>query len=311
MACPLRLEKRTPSGAGLRPPAALAIPVGALRAGGYEPAPHPTGDCLDLGAINLAELAGFIAVGFLAQLIDGALGMAFGVISTTLLVSLGVPPAVASAGVHAAETFTTAASGTSHIYHRNVDWQLFGRLAIPGVIGGVLGAYVLSQVSADAARPFVLAYLATIGLYLVWRGIYYPPTHKPPKIVEPLGLAGGFLDAAGGGGWGPVVTGNLLVQGAEPRRTIGTVNTTEFVVTVTISATFIATLGWAMFTVATVGLLIGGVLAAPFAGIAVKKVKPKLLLVFVGGVLTLTGAYGVVQAFSGQTNNDFISTTTS
>ena len=253
---------------------------------------------MDFGSIGVAELAAFIAVGFIAQLIDGALGMAFGVISTSLLVSLGVPPAAASAGVHVAETFTTAASGTSHIYHRNVDWRLFRRLAIPGLIGGALGAYVLTQVSAAAARPFVLAYLAGIGIYLVWRGIYYPPTHKPAKVVEPLGLAGGFLDAAGGGGWGPIVTGNLLVQGAEPRRTIGTVNTAEFIVTLTISATFIATLGWAMFTAATVGLLIGGVLAAPFGAVMAKKAKPKLLLLFVGAVLTLTAGYGVWEAFS-------------
>ena len=253
---------------------------------------------MDFGSIGIAELAGFIAVGFVAQLIDGALGMAFGVISTTLLVSLGVPPAAASAGVHVAETFTTAASGTSHIYHRNVDWGLFRRLAIPGVIGGVLGAYVLTQVSAEAARPFVLAYLMSIGAYLVWRGIHYPPTHKPPKIVEPLGLAGGFLDAAGGGGWGPVVTGNLLVQGAEPRRTIGTVNTVEFIVTVTISATFIATLGWAMFTAATIGLLIGGVLAAPFGALIAKNAKPKILLIFVGAILMLTCAYGVWRALA-------------
>ena len=252
---------------------------------------------MDLGTIGV-ELAGFIAVGFVAQLIDGALGMAFGVISTTLLVSLGVPPAAASAGVHAAETFTTAASGASHILHRNVNWRLFLRLAIPGVIGGVLGAYVLTQVSAEAARPFVLAYLASIGVYLVWRGVYYPPTHRPPKIVEPLGLAGGFLDAAGGGGWGPVVTGNLLVQGAEPRRTIGTVNTTEFIVTATISATFIATLGWAMFTVATVGLLVGGVLAAPFGAMVAKRARPRVLLIFVGSVLTLSGAYGVWSALA-------------
>lgn len=250
---------------------------------------------MDFSTVGIPEIAGFIAVGFVAQLIDGALGMAFGVISTTLLVSLGVPPAAASAGVHVAETFTTAASGTSHIYHRNVDWRLFIRLAVPGVIGGVLGAYVLTQVHAEIARPFVLAYLASVGAYLVWRGIHYPPTHKPAKIVEPLGLAGGFLDAAGGGGWGPVVTGNLLVQGAEPRRTIGTVNTTEFILTATISATFIATLGWEMFTLATLGLLIGGVLAAPFGALIVKKVKPKPLLVFVGAILTLTSAYGVVR----------------
>lgn len=252
---------------------------------------------MDFSSLGLAELAGFVAVGFVAQLIDGALGMAFGVISTTLLISLGVPPAAASAGVHAAETFTTAASGTSHIAQRNVDWRLLRRLAIPGMLGGIFGAYVLTEVSADAARPFVLSYLAGIGVYLVWRGIFYPPTHKPPKIVEPLGLAGGFLDAAGGGGWGPVVTGNLLVQGAEPRRTIGTVSTVEFLVTTTISATFLITMGWEMFTLATVGLLVGGVLAAPFGAIVAKSVRPRVLLIFVGVVLVLSGAYGVLQAF--------------
>lgn len=253
---------------------------------------------MDLGSISLAEIAAFIAIGFVAQLIDGALGMAFGVISTTLLITLGVPPAAASAGVHIAETFTTAASGTSHIYHRNVDWQLFARIAVPGALGGALGAYVLTEISAEAARPFVLAYLAGIGIFLVWRGLRYPPTHRPAKVVEPLGFMGGFLDAAGGGGWGPVVTGNLLVQGAEPRRTIGTVNAAEFIVTMTISATFIATLGWAMFTAATVGLLIGGVLAAPLGALVAKRVRPKLLLIFVGTVLTLTGLYGAASAFA-------------
>lgn len=248
--------------------------------------------------IGLMDLLPFIAIGFAAQLVDGALGMAFGVISTTLLISLGVPPAAASAGVHAVETFTTGVSGASHIFHRNVDWKLFARLAIPGAVGGVLGAYVLSNIDAGVARPFVLAYLTAIGLYLIWRGFHYPPTHKPPRVIEPLGLAGGFLDAAGGGGWGPVVTGNLLVQGAEPRKTIGTVSASEFVLTTTISATFIVTLGWAAFTAATVGLLIGGVLAAPLGALVVKKVPAKRLLVLVGCLLTVTSLYGVYKALS-------------
>jgi uncharacterized membrane protein YfcA len=152
---------------------------------------------------------------------------------------------------------------------------------------------VLTQIHAESARPFVLTYLALIGLYLVWRGFHYPPERKPAKIVEPLGLVGGFLDAAGGGGWGPIVTGNLLAQGADPRRTIGTVNTAEFLVTVTISATFILALGWAAFTTATVGLLIGGVLAAPIGAYAVKRARARVLLVAVGILLTCTSLYGV------------------
>jgi len=245
---------------------------------------------------TLYAILPFIAVGFAAQIVDGALGMAFGVISTTLLVSIGVPPAAASAGVHTVETFTTGVSGISHIAHRNVDWKLLARLVIPGVIGGVLGAYILTQLHAETVKPFVLAYLTSIGIFLTYRGVRYPPHHKPAKIVEPLGLVGGFLDAAGGGGWGPVVTGNLLVQGAEPRRTIGTVNTSEFILTLSISITFIATLGWAAFTLATIGLLIGGVIAAPMGAWAVKIIPPKGLLILVGVLLTLTSLYGVYRA---------------
>ena len=252
----------------------------------------------DLSAITAADILPFIAIGFAAQMVDGALGMAFGVISSTLLLSLGVPPAAVSAGVHTVETFTTGVSGVSHILHRNIDWKLFARLAIPGVIGGVLGAYVLTQIHADVARPFILAYLTAIGLYLIWRGFHHPPEHKAPKVIEPLGLVGGFLDAAGGGGWGPVVTGNLLVQGAEPRKTIGTVSASEFVLTTTISATFIATLGWAAFTTATVGLLIGGVAAAPLGAFVAKRAPAKALLVLVGVLLTITSLYGVYSALT-------------
>ena len=237
-------------------------------------------------------------IGFTAQLVDGALGMAFGVISTTVLVSIGVPPAAASAGVHTAESFTTAVSGISHVAHRNVDWRLFFRIVIPGVIGGVLGAYVLTQISADTARPFVLAYLTSLGLYLFYRGVMHKHTERQPKVVSPLGLAGGFLDAAGGGGWGPIVTSNLLVQGSNPRKTIGTVNTAEFFLTVTISATFIAALGWEAFTIATTGLLIGGVIAAPFGAWIAKRVNADLLLTFVGAVLTATSTWSLYRALT-------------
>jgi uncharacterized membrane protein YfcA len=252
----------------------------------------------EVAGFSLVDLLPFIAIGFAAQLIDGALGMAFGQISSTLLISMGVPPAAASAGVHTAETFTTAVSGISHVVHRNVDWRLFFRLAVPGMIGGVLGAYVLTSIDASTAKPIVLAYLASLGLYLLWRGATHKHTEREPKVVEPLGLAGGFLDAAGGGGWGAVVTSNLLVQGGSPRKTIGTVNTAEFFLTVTISATFIATLGWGAFTLATVGLLIGGVAAAPFGAVVAKRVNADLLLTFVGVLLTLTSFYGLWRALS-------------
>lgn len=252
-----------------------------------------------LSASTIEAILPFIAIGFAAQLVDGALGMAFGLITSTLMMTvMGLPPAAASASVHAVETFTTAASGVSHIYHRNVDWKLFARLVIPGVIGGVIGAYVLSSVDGSVARPFVMAYLAAIGVYLLYRAWRGRVEQRAPRVIEPLGLAGGFLDAAGGGGWGPVVTSNLLVQGASPRKTIGTVNTSEFLLTATVSATFFYSLGHEAFSRQTLGLLIGGLLAAPLGGVLAKRVPARRLMAMVGTLLTLTSAWSIAQALS-------------
>ena len=253
---------------------------------------------MDFGAFDLSALLPFIAVGFAAQLVDGALGMAFGVISNTMLVAvLGVPPAQASARVHLVECFTTAVSGISHLLHGNVDKALFFRLLIPGVIGGVTGAYLITSLDASVVKPFVLLYLTGIGLYLLWRGLLYPPEGRVAKHVAPLGLIGGFLDAAGGGGWGPVVTSNLLIQGADPRKVVGTVNTVEFFLTITVSAAFIYQLGFADIAGATLGLLIGGIAAAPFGAYAAQRFAAKHMLIMVGIVLTLTSAYGVYRAW--------------
>ena len=248
----------------------------------------------------LIDIAPFIAIGMAAQMIDGALGMAFGVITQTLLVSaLGVPPATASASVHLVELFTTGASGASHIWHRNVDWGLFRRLVPFGVLGGVAGAYVLSNIDASAARPFVMLYLTGIGFSLLWRAIRLPkPSFADPRYTRPLAAAGGFLDAAGGGGWGPVVTSNLLIQGGDPRKIIGTVNSAEFLLTLSISIAFIATLGFAAFTLITVGLIIGGVIAAPFGAILASRVQPRVLLLVVAVVLIATSSYSIYRAWS-------------
>ncbi len=246
----------------------------------------------------LETLLPFVLIGFGAQIIDGALGMAYGVISSSLLLALGVPPAAASASVHAAETCTTAVSAVSHVAHRNVDWNLFWRLILPGIVGGVAGAYLLSNIDGALIKPFILAYLTGIGLWLLWRGIKYPPTTGRAKWVAPLGLVGGFLDASGGGGWGPVVTSNLLLQGASPRHTIGTVNAVEFFLTLSISLTFLLHLGWETFTTATVGLLLGGVVAAPFGAMIARHVPPKPLLIMVGTILTFTSIYGIYRALA-------------
>lgn len=234
-----------------------------------------------------ADILPFIAVGFGAQMIDGALGMAFGVMSNTLLLTLGVPPAAASAGVHMVEAFTTGVSGISHVLHRNVDGKMFARLLIPGLIGGVSGAYLLSNIDGSLIKPYILAYLVSIGLWLIWRGIVYPPQHRRPKLVEPLGLVGGFLDASGGGGWGPIVTSSLIGRGLQPRKAIGSTNLTEFLVTATISATFILNLGWETLD-SVIGLVIGGVLAAPLGGFIVSRVPTRPLMVAVGLIVIAT-----------------------
>ena len=208
-----------------------------------------------------------------------------------------MPPALASQRVHLVECFTTATSGISHLLHGNIDKRLFFSLLVPGIIGGVLGAYVLSSLDAGVVKPFVLLYLTGIGIYLLVRGILYPPKIKEAKMIAPLGLIGGFLDAAGGGGWGPVVTSNLLIQGADPRKVVGTVNSVEFFLTITVSAAFIYHLGVADLAGATLGILIGGIMAAPLGAWAAKHFPAKQMLIMVGVVLTLTSAYGVYNAW--------------
>jgi uncharacterized protein len=252
---------------------------------------------IDLAAIDLAALLPFILIGFAAQLVDGALGMAFGVICNTLLVAvLGVPPATASARIHVVEIFTTGASGLSHMVHRNIDWPLFLRLLIPGVIGGVAGAYLLTSLHAEVVKPFVLGYLVLIGLWLLIRGLLYPPKIAKPKVVAPLAIVGGFLDAAGGGGWGPVVTSNLLVQGGEPRKIVGTVNSVEFFLALAVSAAFLWQIGLDDILGPTLGLIVGGVVAAPVGAMMAKRFSPKVMLMLVGAVLTATSAFGLYRA---------------
>ncbi|QBX36552.1 sulfite exporter TauE/SafE family protein [Brevundimonas sp. S30B] len=247
----------------------------------------------------------FLLVGVVAQGVDGALGMAYGVISTSVLLALGVPPATASASVHAAEVFTTAASASSHVWHRNIEWRLFLPLAVAGVIGGVLGAYVLAGIEGDIIKPFIIAYLALIGLWILWRaGHDVKPRRLPAWITGPVGVVGGFLDAIGGGGWGPTVSSAMVGAGQEPRRAIGTVNTAEFFLTVAISATFV----WALVTghwqdagaiqdhfSAVAGLVVGGLIAAPFAGYIVKKIPRRALTYAVGGLLLVLAAFQGAQ----------------
>lgn len=243
----------------------------------------------------------FLLVGFLAQAVDGALGMAYGVISSTVLLSFGVPPATASASVHAAEVFTTAASAGSHVANRNVNWKLFIPLVAGGCVGGALGAFVLTGIDGDVMKPYIAAYLGLMGLvilYRAWRGRVARPFLR--RYAGPLGLVGGFVDAVGGGGWGPTVNSALVGSGSDSRTSIGTTNTAEFFVTATISATFLAALltghwedaeGLLDHASAVAGLVVGGLFSAPLAGLTVRLVPVRVLTYGVGALVTSLAGY--------------------
>jgi len=238
-----------------------------------------------------------VAIGFIAQVIDGALGMAFGVVSNAAMLAIGMPPAHASALVHTAEIFTTGASAVSHIYHRNVDWRMVRRLGIAGVLGAVLGAWVLSNLDVTTARRYVYAYLLLMGAYILYKSVRIAPMRQAPaRWTSPLGFVGGFLDASGGGGWGPVTTSTLIGSGHAPRQTVGSVNTTEFFVTVAAATTFFVELGASPLQ-HLLPLVLGGVLAAPLGGWAVKRVSPRALMIAVGTLITVLSLWQLVRTF--------------
>ncbi|MGV3652485.1 MAG: sulfite exporter TauE/SafE family protein [Devosia sp.] len=229
-------------------------------------------------------------------MVDGALGMAYGLVASTVMLSLGVPPAQASASVHAAEIFTTAASATSHTANRNVDWPLFWRIAPTGVLGGIIGAFVLTGIDGNAMRPYIAAYLALMGVIILSRAIRWNAQGaKVGGRWHPLlAFVGGISDAIGGGGWGPVVSSTLLGRGGAPRYVIGTVNTVEFFVTTAISAAFVTALltghwqdadGLMEHGVAVAGLVVGGICAAPVAGLLVRLLPQRTLMALVGIVV--------------------------
>lgn len=237
----------------------------------------------------------FILVGLGAQLVDGALGMAFGLVSSAVLLSLGIPPAAVSAAVHSAEVFTTGASGLSHLVAGNVDKPLFLRLAGFGALGGITGAWLLTRLPADLIRPLVYLYLFALALLILLRAAGKLMPKGQVRRVGLLGFAAGLLDASGGGGWGPIATSTLLARGAAARTTIGTVNAAEFVVTLAVSLTFLITMGIAHLEVVA-GLLIGGMLAAPLAAILVKRIREQWVLVTVGVLVLAISSYNIIVA---------------
>jgi len=240
-------------------------------------------------------------IGFIAQLVDGALGMGYGVTSTTLLLTAGLTPAVASASVHFAELGTTLASGTAHWRFGNVDWKTVSRLALPGGIGGFLGAYVLSNVDAEIARPWVSLALSTLALLILFRAIKGTAVRVRAfaprwRTLGPLGVFAGFLDAAGGGGWGPVTTSTLMAAGRmQPRMVIGTVSASEFLVAAGASIGFLLGLGaQAIAWDAVAVLLLGGVIAAPIAAWLVRHINHRTLGAVVAGMILITNSERVL-----------------
>lgn len=257
----------------------------------------------DWGAVLAAAGEGFstrgfwtaAGVGLLAQVVDGALGMAYGVTSTTFLLSTGVPPAAASASVHIAEVFTTAFSGASHWRLGNVNTGLFKRLLIPGVIGGVLGAYILTSIDGSTIKPFITAYLLLMGVYILIKAFRTIRVRtEPPTLVAPLALTGGFVDAIGGGGWGPVVTTSLVGSGQDPRTTIGSVNAAEFFIAVSTGLSF-ALLGGLTHWTTIAGLVIGGLFAAPIAAFICSKLPSRALMIIVGVLISSLSIYNLVK----------------
>jgi uncharacterized membrane protein YfcA len=248
--------------------------------------------------VNWMEFFSFVGVGLVAQLVDGALGMAYGLVSSSILLALGLPPAVASATVHTAEVVTTGVSGGAHAWFGNVDWKLFRRLAIPGVIGGIVGATFLAHMPGDLIRPFVYTYLLILGGIVLLRAFGRPLSHHRVRHKRLLGFFAGLLDAIGGGGWGPIATSTLLARGGAVRTTIGSVNAAEFVVTVAISITLILHLGIQHWHI-VLGLLTGGVIAAPFAAWLVRHLPQRAVMGAVGVLIVLISVIQLVRSATG------------
>lgn len=239
----------------------------------------------------------YMLVRFIAQMIDGALGMAYGVSSNTFLLSLGIPPAAASASVHMAEVVTTGISGLSHWRLGNIDWDLVKKLAIPGVLGGIAGAYLLASIDEDMLKPFISAYLLIMGVIILIKAFNGKHEPKETKYLGILGVVSGFFDAIGGGGWGPIVTTTLVARGKHPRYAIGSVNFSEFFVTFAESVTFVLTLSFLGYWQIILGLLIGGAIAAPVAAIVARKLPVRALMFIVGALIVGLSIRTIVQAF--------------
>lgn len=240
----------------------------------------------------------FVLGGFIAQMIDGSLGMAYGVSASTFLMSFGVSPAAASASIHASEIFTSGVSGLAHLKFQNVNKRLFKTLLIPGVLGAVAGAYLLSSFEDYnfILRPVVATYTLILGVVIIIKARNIQPKKRKTKNVPALAGFGGFMDSVGGGGWGPIVATTLIARGRSPRYTIGSVNLAEFFVSFASSVTFFISIGIGYYQIIA-GLILGGVIAAPIAAYLVRKLPVKKMLVIVGVVVIIVSIRLIALSF--------------
>ena len=245
----------------------------------------------------MGEIILFSILGFFASIIDGCIGMAYGTILASIFTLNGVPLLVSSASIHFSEIFTTLASGLSHLSFKNVDFKLLKKIVLPGALGAVVGALMLSFASDQILKPIVSSYLIALGIYILLKQHVKKKT-KSFKRFRFLGLIGGFCDAAAGGGWGPIVTGTLISRGHIPHKTIGTVNLTEFFVTLSQSAIFFSAIGLTSVNI-VIGLILGSVIAAPFAAYIVKKINPMVLIKLVGCIIIITNIINLTMFFCG------------
>ena len=239
-----------------------------------------------------------VAVGLIAQVIDGALGMAYGITASSFLLAVGASPAMASGATHLAEVFTTGVSGVAHLKMGNVNKKLFFSLLIPGIIGALIGTYVLGNIDGKALKPYISAYLLIMGLYVLSKAFrHIRPKHEISTAkIAPLALFGSFMDTTGGGGWGPIVTTTLVGSGHDPRTTIGSVNFAEFFLTVTTAAALFSILDHTVWVIVA-GLVVGGLFAAPFAAYITKHIKTKTLLILVGSLISVISLFNLYKAF--------------
>lgn len=239
-----------------------------------------------------------LLVGLIAQAIDGALGMAYGITSSSFLLAVGASPAMASGATHLAEVFTSGVSGVSHLKMGNVNKKLFFSLLIPGIVGGLIGTYILGSIDGKALKPYISLYLLIMGLYVLSKAFRKIKARYEVNAakVAPLALFGGFMDTTGGGGWGPIVTTSLVGAGHDPRTTIGTVNFAEFFLTVTVATALFSILDQSVWIIVA-GLVVGGLFAAPFAAYITKHLKTKILLILVGSLISLISTFNLYKAF--------------